>query len=88
MAAQDATGIESIRHLLERFPENETAVRDLIERDPTFAALCREYRQTEEELQQLEREGDNAAEKTAELRQRHAQIEDELLARIEGYRPL
>ena len=83
MAAQDATGVESIR-----FPEDETAVRDLIARDPTFAALCREYHQTEEELQQLEREGDNVAEEAAGLRQRQAQIEDELLARIEGHRPV
>jgi hypothetical protein len=44
MAAQDATGVEAIRHLLERFPEDETTVRDLITRDPTFATLCREYR--------------------------------------------
>ena len=46
MATQGTTGIESIRHLLERFPEDEATVRDLIKRDPTFAALCEEYRQT------------------------------------------
>ena len=73
MVAQGAPGVESIRHLLERFPEDETTVRDLIRRDPTFAALCEEYRQTEGELQQL--------------RQRHKQIEEELLTRIEGYAP-
>ena len=73
MAAQGATGVESIHRLLERFPEDETTVRDLIKRDPTFAALCQEYRQTEAELQQL--------------RQRHKQIEEELLTRIEGYAP-
>jgi hypothetical protein len=48
-------------------------VRDLIKRDPTVAALWKEYRQTEKELQQL--------------RQRHKQIEEELLTRIEGYAP-
>ena len=74
MAAQGTTGVDSIRHLLERFPEDETTVRDLIRRDPTFAALCEEYRQTEGELQQL--------------RQRHKQIEEELLTRIEGYAPV
>ena len=45
MAEQDATGVEDIRHLLDRFPEDETTVRDLIRRDPTFAMLCREYHQ-------------------------------------------
>jgi hypothetical protein len=73
MAAQAASGVETIGHLLERFPEDETTVHDLIRRDPTFAAPCEEYRQTEGELQQL--------------RQRHQQIEDELLTRIEGYAP-
>jgi hypothetical protein len=73
MAAQDATGVEAIRHLLDRFPEDETTVHDLIARDPTFAARCREYRQTEEELERL--------------RQRREQIEEELLTRIEGYTP-
>ena len=87
MAGQDATGPESIRHLLDRFPEDEATVRDLIARDPTFDALCREYRQTEEEFQQTEREGSSAAELAAELRRRREQIEEELLARIEGYRP-
>jgi hypothetical protein len=74
MAAQAATEVESIRHLLERFPEDETTVHDLIQRDPTFAALCQEYRQTEVELEQL--------------RQRNEQIEEELLTRIEGYTPV
>jgi hypothetical protein len=53
MAEQDTAGVEDIRHLLNRFPEDETTVRDLIQRDPTFAALCREYHQTEEEIQRL-----------------------------------
>jgi len=53
MAEPNVTGLEDIRHLLDRFPEDETAVRGLIEQDPTFAALCREYHQTEEEIQRL-----------------------------------
>jgi hypothetical protein len=59
--------------LLERLPEDKTTLRDLITRDPTFATLCRQYRQTEEELERL--------------RQRREQIEEELLTRIEGYTP-
>ena len=73
MATQDVE-FESIRSLLERFPEDEATVRDLSERDPVFAALCREYRQTAEEIQRL--------------RQLHEQIEEELLTRIEGYAPV
>jgi hypothetical protein len=74
MAEQDATGVEDIRHLLDRFPEDETTVCDLIRRDPTFAMLCREYHQTEEEIQRL--------------RQRLEQIDEELVTRLEGYTPM
>ena len=74
MAEQDTTGVEDIRHLLNRFPEDETTVRDLIQRDPTFAALCREYHQTEEEVQRL--------------RERLEQLDEELVTRIEGYAPI
>ena len=68
-----ALGAERPHRRLDRLAEDEATVRDLIEQDPTFAELCQEYRQTEEELQRL--------------RQRHEQVEEELLARIEGYRP-
>jgi DNA-binding transcriptional MerR regulator len=74
MAEQNATGLEDIRHLLDRFPEDETTVRGLIEQDPTFAALCREYHQTEEEVQRL--------------RERLEQLDEELVTRIEGYAPI
>ena len=74
MAEEDTTGVEDIRHLLNRFPEDETTVRDLIQRDPAFAALCREYHQTEEEVQRL--------------RERLEQLDEELVTRIEGYAPI
>jgi hypothetical protein len=81
--------VERIRHLLDRFPEDEGAIRGLIDTDASFKALCREYQQTEQELRRLESEG--AVEGTAEaadLRHRYQAIEEELLARIEGYRPV
>jgi len=74
MAEQDTTGLEDIRHLLDRFPEDENTVRGLIEQDASFAALCREYHQTEEEIRRL--------------RQRLEQIDEELVTRIEGYAPI
>jgi uncharacterized protein YdcH (DUF465 family) len=78
--------VERIRHLLNRFPEDEDTIRDLVERDTGFDALCQEYQQTEQELRQLEQKG--AAAEAAELRHRYEAIEQELLARIEGYRPV
>lgn len=81
--------VERIRHLLDRFPEDEETIRDLIQRDATFEALCQEYRQTEQELHRLEDEGiaTGGATEAAELRHRYEAIEEELLARIEGCRP-
>jgi hypothetical protein len=55
-------------------PETEGSVQELIRRDQTFAALCQEYLQTDQEIERL--------------RQRCEQIEEELLTRIEGYTPL
>jgi uncharacterized protein YdcH (DUF465 family) len=78
--------VERIRHLLNRFPEDEETIRDLVERDAGFDALCQEYQQTEQELHHLEQEG--AVAEAAELRHRYEAIEEELLARIEGYRPV
>jgi uncharacterized protein YdcH (DUF465 family) len=78
--------VERVRHLLDRFPEDEETIRDLIGRDAGFDALCQEYQQTEQELRDLEQK--EAAAEAAELRHRHEAIEEELLARIEGYRPV
>ena len=51
--------VERIRHLLDRFPEDEETIRGLIDRDTDFGALCQEYQQTEQELHRLE--GERAA---------------------------
>jgi uncharacterized protein YdcH (DUF465 family) len=81
--------VERVRHLLDRFPEDEETIRDLIKRDTGFDALCQEYQQTEHELHDLEQKGAPvAAAEAAELRHRYEAVEEELLARIEGYRPV
>jgi uncharacterized protein YdcH (DUF465 family) len=82
--------VERIRHLLDRFPEDEEAIRDLIKTDAAFEALCQEYLQTEQELHRLEDEDSatGGAAEAAELRHRYEAIEEELLTRIEGYRPM
>jgi len=53
---------------------NLVALRCDVSGDPTFAALCREYHQTEEEIQRL--------------RERLERLDDELVTRIEGYAPI
>jgi hypothetical protein len=70
MDAQDCPAADGIRHLLERTPADPDVLHDLIERDPAFAQQCREYR--------------DVAVSIHRLRERHARIEQELLARIEA----
>ena len=82
--------VERIRLLLARFSENEEAVRRLVATDPRFDALCHEYRKVIELLDRFEAEVERLTALEAEvqrLRQRQAWLEDELLTRIEGYRP-
>ena len=66
--------VERIREILNRFPENEEAVRELIRANPDFDALCQEYKDITQELRRLEG--------------RRGAVEEELLTRIEGYEPV
>jgi uncharacterized protein YdcH (DUF465 family) len=92
--------VERIRSLLTRFPEDEATVRRLVATDAGFDALCHEYREVIELLDRFEAEVERLTALEAEvqrltareaevqrLRQRQAWLEEELLTRIEGYRP-
>ena len=72
--------VERIRSLLARFPENEGTVRRLVATDASFDALCTEYRKVVQLLEGFEAQ-------VRHLRERRAWLEEELLTRIEGYRP-
>ncbi len=80
--------VERIRDLIERFPEDEETIRELIKSDPNFDSLCQEYKNIGDELRRLERKSDAVSATEAEgLKMRRRAIEEELLTRIEGYRP-
>jgi hypothetical protein len=72
--------IERIRSLLGRFSEDEATVRRLVAIDPSFDALCDEYREVTARLDGFEAE-------VKRLRERRAWLEEELLTRIEGHQP-
>ena len=72
--------VERIRSLLARFSEDEETVRRLVAADARFDALCQEYRKVADLLKGYEIEIER-------LKKRQAFLEEELLARIEGYRP-
>lgn len=80
---------ERIRDLIERFPEDERSIRDLIGSDSAFDALCQEYGESVKELNRLELVGGSTASSEANwLKQRRRCLEEEILAKIEGYRPV
>ncbi|HSE78928.1 MAG TPA: hypothetical protein VLG66_13095 [Alphaproteobacteria bacterium] len=81
--------VERIRNLISRFPENEASVRDLVRKDPEFDALCKEYQDTASEIDRLSQSKDSAKTAYAEaLKLRQRSVEEDILTRIEGYRPV
>jgi uncharacterized protein YdcH (DUF465 family) len=79
--------IDRIRGIISRFAENENAIRELMQTDPVFDALCEEYATVSKALEELTRMKGQGLNTTA-LRERHAAVEEELLTVIEGYRPV
>jgi uncharacterized protein YdcH (DUF465 family) len=75
--------VERIRSLLARFSENEETVRQLVATDARFDALCDEYREVIERLERL----DGLEVEVKRLKERRAELEEDLLMRIEGYQP-
>lgn len=81
--------VERIRSLISRFPENEGLIRDLIRKDPGFDALCTEYQDTATEIGRLGSSGEKEQAAYIEaLRLRQRSVEEDILTRIEGYRPV
>jgi uncharacterized protein YdcH (DUF465 family) len=81
--------IERIRSVIARFAENEDSIRELMQTDPRFDALCEEYATVGNQLDELTRSKYPIADSQAsELQKRRVALEEELLATIEGYRPV
>ncbi len=81
--------VERIRGLISKFPEDEASIRDLIRQDPEFNALCQEYQDIALEIDRLSssREKEKAA-YVEGLRLRRRSVEEDILTRIEGYKPV
>ena len=78
-----------IRTLLERFSEDEAAVRMIIQRDRYFDTLCQEYAEIGREIDAVGEVTDPERASLADaLRKRRIAIEEELLTKIEGYMPI
>ena len=79
--------VERIRSLLAQFPEDETAVLELVASDASFNALCQEYRKVTELLDRFDTEIKwftqlRALTEVTRLTQLRASLEEELLSRI------
>lgn len=81
--------VERIRDLIERFPEDERLVRELVRSNAAFGALCQEYKESADELDRLQLVGGSTATSESNwLKRRRSFLEEEILAVIEGYRPV
>ncbi len=81
--------IERIRELIERFPVDEGLVCVLMQSDSAFDALCQEYKQSTDELRRWEVMGGfTAGSEANRLKERLCWLEHEILAKIEGHRPV
>ncbi len=81
--------VHRIQDLIERFPEDIKAIGALIAEDREFDRLCDEFKEINNELHEL------AGAKTGkpalhaeELRMRRVAVEEEILTKIEGYKPI
>ena len=80
--------VHRINKILSRFPENEKAVCTLIHDSGEFEALCQEYANAGRELEHLTRLTKRDAIIVADtLQKRRLALEEEILTRIEGYKP-
>lgn len=89
--------VERIRLLLSKFPEDEGTVRLLVATDPSFDALCQQYRKVIELLDGFEAEvgrlrkvidyHDRFEAEVKRLTRLRVSLEEQLLTRIEGYQP-
>jgi uncharacterized protein YdcH (DUF465 family) len=80
--------IDRIRNIIVRFAENEEAIRELMQTNPNFDALCEEYATVSKELEELARAKNSDAPIQANaLQKRRMAVEEALLTMIEGYQP-
>jgi uncharacterized protein YdcH (DUF465 family) len=81
--------IDLMRNIIEQFPANENTIRELMQTDPKFASLCEEYVGIANKLEGLSQMREaGATVETIALEKRYAEVEEELLTVIEGYRPV
>ena len=81
--------VQRIRHILARFPEDESLVCQLVRDNREFDALCQEYADTINELEAFTKlQNSDGAEQANALRKRCTEIEEQILTMIEGYRPI
>jgi hypothetical protein len=80
--------VHRITNILSRFPEDEKAVRALIHESRELEALCQEYADTGRELEHATGPNRQNVSVGDMLQKRRMALEEEILARIEGYTPV
>jgi len=81
--------VQHLQDLFQRFPEDPDAVQELRREDGDFEALCSEYDSIADELQVCSIKSSlEAATETESLTVRHLAVEEAILTKIEGYKPI
>jgi len=81
--------VQSLHNLIERLPGDVEAIRSTILEDHDLGVMCQEYRAIEEELRKLEIVGGAQSMSEANgLKMRCIALEEDILSKIEGYKPI
>ncbi|MBC8337177.1 MAG: hypothetical protein ISR51_00060 [Rhodospirillales bacterium] len=81
--------VESFDKLIERFPGDDKALRSMFLEDHDLDVLSKEYRSIEEDLLKLESVGGTEALSEANgLKMRCIALEEDILTKFEGYKPI
>jgi len=77
---------DRIRHLMERFPERAETIKALNETNARFKDLIGDHHEVSEELSKMKlADQQSQAGKKAELEQRRASLEEQLILLLQGH---
>jgi len=84
LVSESGVRVPKLAYLLARFPDRELAIHRLLARDARFRELCEDFEDASKALQHWEAAGSGGEAKAGDYRALVAELEGELLARLDG----
>jgi hypothetical protein len=84
--SESGVRVPKLAHLLARFPDRELAIHRVFARDDRFRELCEDFEDASNALEFWEAAGSGGEVKAGDYRGLLAELEVELLERLEGSR--